>query len=70
MLDGEKLGEEIWKQLSGNEKADDPDQPVNPTEEHWKKVGKAIVAHFKTNGVIPLGIKCSGSATTDPGRIQ
>lgn len=69
MLDGEELGKEIWAALSGSNK-EDPEPEPDPTQEQWKKVGKAIVAHFKTNGVIPLGIKCSGSATTDPGRIQ
>jgi len=73
MLDGEKLGKEIWAALSVNK--NDQEEPVqDPTEEHWKSVGKAIVTHFKANAIVPQGIAVTTSggngATSGPGRIQ
>lgn len=71
MLDGDKLGEEIWAAISALNKEG---QKNDPTEKYWKIVGKTIVSHFKTNAVIPKGIGVSTSggngATSGPGRIQ
>lgn len=71
MLDGDKLGQEIWAAISALNKED---QENDPTEEYWKTVGKTIVSHFKTNGVIPQGIAVSTSggsgSTSGPGRIE
>ena len=68
MLDGKKMGQEIWKALSKKVKEE------IKTEELWEIVGQIICSHFKENAQVAPGIELQAGgkpgATTGIGKIQ
>ena len=66
MLDGKKLGQDIWAKI----KDEDPKKP----EDLWETVGELICNHIKSNADVKPGISVTTpngvGQTTGTGSIQ